>query len=63
MKKKLITAVAAITFGFSLNVSADYVSGKCQRICGAADYYCSPANYEPGRCAQLLAGCEDCLAG
>lgn len=63
MKKKLIAAVAAITFGFSLNVSADYEAGKCQRICGAAANACAPDNYRAGLCEQLLAGCEDCLAG
>ena len=57
MKKKLLLAAAAISFGLSLNVTAD--TRDCSRVCGAAYHYCY-VDYDAGLCGRMSARCSAC---
>lgn len=57
MKKKLLLAAAAISFGLSLNVTAD--TRDCSRACSAAYHYCN-VDYDANICGRLLARCNAC---
>jgi hypothetical protein len=58
MKKKIILAVAAIGFGFSINASASWNS-QCQIAPNKANYYCN-AVMDDAQCRywmQVVRGC------
>ena len=61
MKKKVLLAAVAAAFGFSINASADPVTGMECTVCNTAFHYCV-LSYDKTKCTYYTNLCDWCVA-